>query len=619
MVHIVLARKWIGVTDGVKKYLYIFVILATNSWRLGICSFKLYIMRIKKIVFIIFILILFQGCDMIIKIKLYVRINNESDEIFINRNATTKSYNITEFNQQGRLFFLAKIWGKIKYRAISNNSNLNEVLIETIPKIITANNISSFNNELIVFLNKTIEKEQLNCFENSALENRDVATKSWIENPLYFSNETKKFLNILTSEKLLNKSSFIEQNSFGNIKIVNNLKHNDLFPEIPNRLYGLFDYWNVIDNFYVHKEIMNNQWDSVLYNTIPNFINCKDSIEYNKAILKLTSLLNDTHVYTSSEIIDNVIFGRNIPPFTLYRYDDRFYVDELYLKDFNTLQVGDEIKAINNIHIFHLYDSIKIYKGSSIDSKNGKVGWFIYSTPKDNISVSFIRQGIEKSVNIECKNYKIITSEKTQHKIEKTQNYRIEKVKNGVSYFHVRYLTKKNVTKIIDDIGKNDTLIFDLRGYPEYGVSFRLIDFFISKGSRFVSIAYPDIYNPGIIRLSKGNKYWKLRDTFEGLLIILVDGNTMSEAEYLTMALQKAKNAITVGSTTVGADGNVVYYTFPGNVHTSFTGIGIFYPDMTPTQRVGVKIDHYVEPTLADIIKGRDPVLEFVVDSLLGK
>ncbi len=40
------------------------------------------------------------------------------------------------------------------------------------------------------------------------------------------------------------------------------------------------------------------------------------------------------------------------------------------------------------------------------------------------------------------------------------------------------------------------------------------------------------------------------------------------------------------------------------------SGIGIFYPDGKPTQRVGVKIDHVLKPTIKGTIEGRDELLE---------
>jgi hypothetical protein len=48
------------------------------------------------------------------------------------------------------------------------------------------------------------------------------------------------------------------------------------------------------------------------------------------------------------------------------------------------------------------------------------------------------------------------------------------------------------------------------------------------------------------------------------------------------------------------------------------SGIGVFYPDRRPTQRVGIVPDVEVRPTLAGIRAGRDEVLEAALRQILG-
>jgi hypothetical protein len=48
------------------------------------------------------------------------------------------------------------------------------------------------------------------------------------------------------------------------------------------------------------------------------------------------------------------------------------------------------------------------------------------------------------------------------------------------------------------------------------------------------------------------------------------------------------------------------------------SGIGVFYPDKKPTQRVGIVADVKVEPTIAGLRAGRDEVLEEGLRQILG-
>jgi C-terminal processing protease CtpA/Prc len=92
--------------------------------------------------------------------------------------------------------------------------------------------------------------------------------------------------------------------------------------------------------------------------------------------------------------------------------------------------------------------------------------------------------------------------------------------------------------------------------------------------------------------------------------VILVDEITQSSAEYHAMAFRAVPGAIVVGSTTAGADGNVSTVPLPGGLSSLFSGIGVFYPDHRPTQRVGIVPDVVVTPTIEGIRAGRDEVLE---------
>ena len=85
------------------------------------------------------------------------------------------------------------------------------------------------------------------------------------------------------------------------------------------------------------------------------------------------------------------------------------------------------------------------------------------------------------------------------------------------------------------------------------------------------------------------------------------------------MAFRSAPNVTVVGSTTAGADGNISLVPLPGGLRGMISGIGVFYPDGAPTQRIGIIPDLVVEPTIAGIRQGRDEVLEAAVSHALGR
>ncbi|ODS73989.1 MAG: hypothetical protein ABS46_19785 [Cytophagaceae bacterium SCN 52-12] len=83
------------------------------------------------------------------------------------------------------------------------------------------------------------------------------------------------------------------------------------------------------------------------------------------------------------------------------------------------------------------------------------------------------------------------------------------------------------------------------------------------------------------------------------------------------MAFRAGDNTTIIGSTTAGAHGNVSAIMLPGGLKTMVSGIGVYYPNGTETQRVGIVPDIEVKPTIEGIRKGRDELLEKAVEIIL--
>jgi C-terminal processing protease CtpA/Prc len=154
-------------------------------------------------------------------------------------------------------------------------------------------------------------------------------------------------------------------------------------------------------------------------------------------------------------------------------------------------------------------------------------------------------------------------------------------------------------------------IIIDLRCYPGFFPLFELGAYLLPQSKPFCKVSSTSIAHPGRFVLSQELAVGKNNpDYFKGQVFILVNEITQSSAEFHAMAWRQAPNALVVGSQTAGADGNVSYIVLPGNMTTQFSGLGIYYPDGSETQRIGIVPDVEVKPTCAGIQAGRDEVLE---------
>jgi len=88
-------------------------------------------------------------------------------------------------------------------------------------------------------------------------------------------------------------------------------------------------------------------------------------------------------------------------------------------------------------------------------------------------------------------------------------------------------------------------------------------------------------------------------------VIILVNEETQSQAEITVMAFRKSPGSLVIGSATAGANGNLSLIPLPGGIITGITGIGIYNPDGSDTQRIGIVPDIEIKPTIKGIKEER--------------
>ena len=190
-------------------------------------------------------------------------------------------------------------------------------------------------------------------------------------------------------------------------------------------------------------------------------------------------------------------------------------------------------------------------------------------------------------------------------------------LRDDVAYVKASGLEEKDVPRLIQQALEATGLIVDLRGYPKSFLIYALGQHLVSEPTEFARISMPTLQRPGEFQWSDPLELTPKAPYYDKPIAILVDEMTQSQAEYTAMAYRANPNAIVIGSQTAGADGNVSRISLPGGSRTAISGIGIFYPDKTPTQRIGIVPDIVVKPTICGIRDGRDEVLDTAIEHIL--
>jgi C-terminal processing protease CtpA/Prc len=147
---------------------------------------------------------------------------------------------------------------------------------------------------------------------------------------------------------------------------------------------------------------------------------------------------------------------------------------------------------------------------------------------------------------------------------------------------------------------------------------YSLLPYFQNTKKPFTIFTHRDISNPGQFNWSKSSRIYGHKKPFSGKMMVLANEVTQSLGEFTVMAFKATGNASIIGSQTAGADGRITDIFLPGGLKTGISGYGVYYPNKTETQRIGIVPDIEVKPTINGIKEGRDEMLEKAIE-MIGK
>lgn len=377
------------------------------------------------------------------------------------------------------------------------------------------------------------------------------------------------------------------------------------------RLLALYRYWNMIYYFYPYKYLTDKNWNNVLKEYIPFFIKAKNRLEYELITSKLISDICDSHAsLTGFNQLDSLKGTEQILVNTKF-IENKLVVIESYTKNIE-LEKGDIITHIDKKPIKIILDSIKNYYSASNESaKLNYISDDLLRTNKNTIQIDYISSG-----KVEQK--KMNTNTRDQWKFQKyrkkdtTNCYKF--IKNNIGFITLKNIKDKDVPIIKKVFFNTKGIIIDIRNYPSISIPFSLAPYFVSKTIPFAKFSRGYVDNPGEFNFYSTYEIPKSKKHYRGKLVVLINEETLSAAEFAAMAFRVGDNTTIIGSQTAGSDGNVSEIILPGGLKTMISGIGVYYPNGQETQRLGIIPDVVVKPTVKGIKEGRDELLEKAIE-----
>ena len=376
-------------------------------------------------------------------------------------------------------------------------------------------------------------------------------------------------------------------------------------------LLTLFRLWNVIEYYAPYRAVTLHPWNEVLSTYIPLMGVETDGRRFARLYMRLIRELNDGHAYAPVEML----FGQRMLPVWPLQAEGRLFVG--YSGD-SLLERGDEVLAIDGEPISERLELLREYASRSNEASLRKaLRFYGLRTRRDTAEVVRCRAGACDTLRVATVPYGSVSPLYDPAQLVQPP-FRL--LADSVGYIYAGTFSREHLAEVVQTLPRTRALIIDLRTYP-LNVDGALIALagqslrtepVVAWQTLHQTLALPGLFFRQEQWLDNGFEEGAAQCTepYKGRVILLVNELTQSNPEFQAMALQRCPQTLTIGSPTSGADGDIVSLPLPGGLMTYFSGIGIFYPDGTPTQNVGVRLDVEVDDTVESLQAGRDLVLE---------
>lgn len=539
--------------------------------------------------------------------------DNQSGIEFPNLNETTIN----------NLELLGRIWGFLKYHhpeIAKGNYNWDYELFRLLPKFLEAKNIQERDQILLTWITKYGKLPECQKCKPTSPDAVLKPDLSWIDNS-DMTNSLQQELKEIYANRNQSDNYYISLTSnVGNPDFKSEKSYSKRsYPDSGFRLLSLYRYWNIIAYFFPNKHLTNQKWETVLKKYIPKFLNAKDELEYELAALQVIAEVDDTHanLWRGGDKIAE-LRGNNFAAFRGEFVEDKFVVTDYYNPEFSEeskLKIGDIITQINGKTVESIVDSLKSYYPASNEAAMLRdISADLLRSPQNTLVIDYISDKNPHKHSIQLYDRRKLNLYQWYKVNETEKSYKI--LDGNIGYVTLANIKEEDISEIKKSFKNTKGIIIDIRNYPSTFVPFALGSYFMDQSTPFVKFTNGNVQNPGEFTFTNNLEIPSQGAAYKGKLVVLVNENSQSQSEYTAMAFKAVDNSTIIGSTTAGADGNVSTILLPGGLRTMISGIGIYYPDGTETQRVGIVPDLVVKPTIEGIKKGRDEVLEKAIETI---
>ncbi|MFA8298643.1 MAG: S41 family peptidase [Hyphomicrobiales bacterium] len=586
-------------------------------------------------------------------------------------------FSIKAFSQEtdSTNYYYCKIWGLTKYyskESAKSKTFADDLFYKYWEGYQKVNTKDEFNQFIGKYLSHfKIKKEytnpdikdfklaNINSFSklSDTTKYRSIIDFNWINSPYISNDNQKRLIGLLYSYKA-RKRKFIKSNLIGYTRHKEPIISDSASQE--NFHLSFFRYWNWIEYYFPHKNIMTTKWDNALFQ-IKEIKTHKTLKDYYLFLETICAYLEDGHAFLSNKIdINETNYSF---PIAIKKYKNIYYVsdtaftryDQINLSNHN-LQIGDTVLKINGIDTRKwVNNKLKHLPLTRKEDININSFSNLFITCKDNsdtlVSITIKRGNSTKTKKVKAINHKDLQDSGLENNLENwlsmwytketpyKRNYYEDK---DLIYYNTAWSKKEDIEEILAKANSKKYLILDTRPRIHNNIFIILAKYLGNKPKKVADTWVPEERFPGFYKKSKYNfcYYYEnsfsfiLKSIFIGLqdnklfpvskkkqlkckIAIITDVNLMSFSETFCMMVKAyCPEAIFIGEQTVGSTGDIATLKLNG-FDTDITSLYFEYPDGKRFQKIGIVPDYKIETPLSVEQKERAAKFTYIRDQAI--
>lgn len=531
--------------------------------------------------------------------------------------------------QTGNLAALGKIWGFLKYHhpaITAGTRHWDFELLRVLPAVVAAETPAAANASVLAWIEKLGPIAP--CAPCAKLPERNVYRKpdiAWIDDAKLLGPALSAKLREVYANRPAGRKQFYLATApnVGNPQFEHELTYPAAtLPDAGMQLLGLFRLWNIVHYFYPARDTMADTpantvayWDAVLTDAVPRVALTKTKESYQLELLRVIAKINDTHANLWSSLDVRPPVGACRLPVHI-RFVEGVPLVIRQIGAAAGLEPGDRVAAIGGVPVATLIEEWRpFYAASNEPTRLRDMAAAMTRGACGPVKMAITRAG--KPMTVDVERVKTDPAEVMKTAYHDRPGPAFQKLSTEVAYLKLSNVKVAEAAQYIRDAAGTKGLIIDIRNYPSEFMVFALGALLHKEKTAFVRFTYVDPANPGLSLAGIPLEITPAEPHYAGKVVVLVNEQSISQSEYTAMAFRSVPGAVVIGSTTAGADGNVSQVPLPGGYRTMISGLGVFYPDMRPTQRVGIVPDIVVSPTIEGVKAGKDELVDAAVRHIL--